>query len=146
MRDLLLSDLRDKVRIRFLEINNPLGLMDSFAVRIEGNSNTALDPLYPFYEIISAVYRLQKGTNQLEILWNGKDHEDQYAEEWKAAFRDWTESFFRDNIFLQAVLDLTVFYPSNGQPQLAENRMQAFILRRFDLKWHKSKGMLLAQG
>lgn len=120
--------------------------MDSFTSRIEDNSNISFEPLHSFYEILSAVYRLQKGTNQLEILWTGKDHCDQYAEEWTAAFNEWTEFFCRENIFLQAVLDLTVFYPSNGKPQLAENRMQAFILKHFELKWHRSKGVLLAQG
>jgi len=120
--------------------------MDSFALRIEENPNNALESLYPFYDMLSAVYRLQKGTNQLEILWNGKDHSDQFAEEWKAVFSDWTESFCRDNSFLQAILDLTVFYPSNSKSPMAESRMQAFILRRFDLKWHKTKHVLLAQG
>jgi len=111
--------------------------MDSFALRIEENPNNALESLYPFYDMLSAVYRLQKGTNP---------HSDQFAEEWKAVFSDWTESFCRDNSFLQAILDLTVFYPSNSKSPMAESRMQAFILRRFDLKWHKTKHVLLAQG
>jgi hypothetical protein len=40
------------------------------------------------------------------------------------------------------VLDLTVFLPENRPSDLAENRMNHFMLQHFEVKFHKSKGLV----
>ena len=45
-------------------------------------------------------------------------------------------------LFVQAVLDLSVFLPVNRHADLAEGRMNHFILKHFDVKFHKSRGLV----
>ena len=82
------------------------------------------------------------GENQLGFLWDGRDHTEKYKEDWSHTFHQWTDDFCRHELFLQAVLDLTVFLPANRHADLAENRMNHFVLKHFDVKIHKSRGIV----
>ena len=67
---------------------------------------------------------------------------EKYQLEWTAAFEQWVDEFCKYPLFLQAVLDLTVFLPDNRHAQLAESRMNHFILKHFEVKFHKSRGLV----
>ena len=140
----LLSELVEKVKARYEFKINPLGLEDSFTAKIRNYELTNQHLLLTFYETIAAIYRFKFGQNQLEFLWDGTDHLHHYQKIWKQTFGQWTDEFCQHDLFIQAVLDLTVFLPEKQGTQMIENRMNYFILKHFDVKIHKSKGIMVA--
>ncbi len=142
LQDALLTQLLEKVKHHYQLIHNPLGLNDSFSRQISAFKPQSLEPLFNFYQNLAAVYRYKYGDNQLEFVWDGRDHQEKYQLEWTAAFNEWTDGFCKHELFLQAVLDLTVFLPEKRHAQLAESRMNHFILKHFEVKFHKSRGIV----
>ncbi len=141
LQDTLLSQLIDQVKSEFELRTNPLGLLDGFSLKIRGYHCQNLKPLYNFYQNISAVYRFKYSDNQLEFVWDGRDHQEKYKAEWAGIFKEWITEFCKQELFVQAVLDLTVFLPDNRHADLAENRMNNFMLRQFEVRLHKTKGL-----
>lgn len=142
LQDTLLTQLIEKIKLHYQLIHNPLGLDDSFSRQVRDFETRNFNPLYTFYQNLAAVYRYKSGDNQLEFVWDGRDHQEKYQLEWTSAFEQWTDDFCKHELFLQAVLDLTVFLPDNRHSHLAENRMNHFILKHFDVKFHKSRGLV----
>jgi len=142
LQDALLTQLLEKVKQHYQLIHNPLGLDDSFSRQIKNFESRSLEPLYNFYQNLAAVYRYKFGDNQLAFAWDGRDHQEIYKTEWTSAFQQWTDDFCKHELFLQAVLDLTVFLPKNRHADLAESRMNHFILKHFEVKFHKSRGIV----
>ncbi len=142
LQDCLLTELIEKAKASYELINNPLGLNDGFSDKIKFYHPQNLKTLYPCYQNMAGIYRYKFGENQLDFLWDGKDHTEKYAEEWSVTFMKWTGKLCMQIQFVQAVLDLTVFLPDNGQVQLAESRMNAVMLGLFELKIHKQKGIV----
>lgn len=142
LQDTLLTQLIDQVKSEFEKRNNPLGLLDGFSLKIKNYQCQNLKPLHNFYQNAAAVYRFKYSDNQLEFVWDGRDHTEKYEVEWAAAFGEWITEFCKQELFVQAVLDLTVFLPENRQADLAENRMNNFMLRQFGVKLHKTKGLV----
>jgi hypothetical protein len=142
LQDELLTQLIDTVRIQYELRHNPLGIVDSFSERIQKYVPKNVKPLHIFYQNLAGVYRYKFGDSQLEFVWDGRDHFEKYKLDWTETFRKWTAQFCQQELFINAVLDLSVFLPDNRQAQLAENRMNHFILRQFDLKIHKSRGIV----
>ncbi len=142
LQDELLTRLIEQVKSEFERHSNPLGLMDSFSLKVKNYSCQNLKPLYNFYQNLSGVYRFKYSNNQLEFVWDGRDHQEKYKAEWAATFEAWINEFCKQELFVQAVLDLTVFLPLNRHADLAENRMNNFMLRQFEVKMHKTKGLV----
>jgi len=142
LQDALLTELIDQVKYAFQQRLNPLGIMDAFSAKIKNYRCQNLKPLYNFYQNMAGVYRFKYSDNQLEFAWDGRDHSEKYREEWIEAFKQWTTEFCKQELFVQAVLDLTVFLPTNRHADLAENRMNNFMLKQFGVKFHKSKGLV----
>jgi hypothetical protein len=138
----LLTQLVENVKSLHLQKHNPLGLEDDFTLSIKNFHLKNLKPLEIFYQNLAAVYRYKHGQNQLEFVWDGRDHIEKYKAEWGTAFIEWTTLFCTHELFLQAVLDLTVFLPENRHAALAENKMNHFILTHFEMRMHKSKGLV----
>lgn len=143
VRDRLLTILIDQAVATYQRVHNPLGLNDAFSERIAGYYPTSLVSLYDFYEKLAGIYRFKYGENQLAFLWDGRDHSDKYEMDWSLTFDEWTVQLCREMQFAQAVLDLTVFLPEKGSiVPLAENRMNAVMLDRFEVRIHKQRGIL----
>ena len=142
VQDRLLTILIDKAVTAYQRMNNPLGLNDAFSEKIVQYLPKSLNSLYPFYEKLAAIYRFKFGENQLEFLWDGRDHTEQYEQDWAKTFDGWTSLLCLETQFAQAVLDLTVFLPENTMVPLAENRMNAVMLERFEVRIHKRKGIV----
>ena len=123
IQDALLTQLIEKVKQRYQLIHNPLGLDDSFSKQIRDFETRNFKPLHSFYQNLAAVYRYKYGDNQLEFVWDGRDHQQKYQLDWTTAFESWADDFCKHELFLQAVLDLTVFLPENRHAHLAESRM-----------------------
>lgn len=139
----LLQYLVDFVKVEYLMRSNPLGMMDSMAVRIQEHNHTDFRHLHEFYVNTMGVFRYKYyGDNQLEFIFEGKDAFKQYQEQWTRQFKDWTKVFCRQHNFLRAVLDLTVFYPADSPVLMVDGRMNAFISQFFELRIHPQKGII----
>jgi len=141
-QDYLLTKLIDSAITAYQQLNNPLGLNDVFSEKIAAYYPKDLKSLYPFYQNLAGIYRFKFGENQLEFLWDGKDHTEKYLEDWSLSFQQWTALLCRQIQFVQAVLDLTVFLPDTPHAQMSENRMNAVLPGLFDVKIHKQKGIV----
>jgi hypothetical protein len=144
LMDQLLPELLEKAKTSYELHHNPLGLTDNFTARIRSFIPQDLKALEEFYLILAGVYRFRYGSNQLELLWDGSDHLQKYSLDWTKFFQESIAQFCADQLFVQAVLDLTVFLPRNNQPSLSGARMQNFILNRFKIKISKQSGYLAA--
>lgn len=142
LQDSLLCSLVEKAKSAYQVENNPLQLEDAFSLRIKNYKPKNLKPLHGFYHTLAGIYRFKFGHNQLEFLWDGQSHFEKYQHDWTRIFNCWTDEFCHRAQFVQAVLDLSVFLPVNRQAQLAENRMNFVMLQFFDLKIHKSRGIV----
>ncbi len=142
MQDCLLSELIECSKAAYQQLHNPLGLNDPFTEKIVDFKLGDLSPLNSFYQNMAGIYRYKFGENQLNFLWDGKDHAQKYQEDWSFTFQQWTKQLCHQAQFVQAVLDLSVFLPENRQAHLAENRMNAVMLGLFDLKFHKQRGIV----
>jgi len=142
LQEAFLTRLLEKVKEHYQLIHNPLGLDDSFSQQIKHFEIRDFKPLNRFYSNLAAVYRYKYGDNQLAFAWDGRDHLEIYQTEWTSAFESWTNEFCKHELFLQSVLDLTVFLPENQQVHLAESRMNHFILKHFEVKFHRSRGLV----
>ena len=141
-QDCLLKELIECSKEVYQQLHNPLGLNDAFTEKIICFKPGDLTPLNSFYQNLAGIYRYKFGENQLDFLWDGKDHVQKYHEDWSHTFRQWTDKLCRQDQFVQAVLDLSVFLPENRQAHLAESRMNAVMLGLFELKIHKQKGIV----
>jgi hypothetical protein len=138
----LLTYLVDYVKVEYLLRSNPLGMMDAMATKIHEHQHSDFRHLHDFYLNLMGIFRYKfYGDNQLEFIFEGKDAFRQYQEEWTRQFKDWTKDFCKGNNFLRAVLDLTVFYPSDSPVLMVDNRMQAFISQYFEVRIHPQKGI-----
>ncbi len=138
----LLQEMVGKVKAAYVRLFNPLGIDDAISARVKAYKSKNVDTLYSFYQTLAAVYRFKFGENQLTFLWDGIDHRDKYRSDWEEAFQNWTDEFCNHELFIRAVLDLTVFHNDTPHAQMAENRMSHFILQRFGLKMHKQRGLM----
>jgi hypothetical protein len=134
LKDTLLSLLVGLVKEEYELRHNPLGICDGFISKVREYNTADLLPLDNFYDTLAGIYRYKFGDNQLEFSWDGVDHSEKYRMEWREFFHKQTKTFCRSELFIKAVLDLTVF---NNYSQLAENRMNNFMLQTFDVKLHK---------
>ncbi len=134
LQDRLLYRLADLVKEEYELRNNPLGICDDFIQKVREFTPTDLKPLHEFYKTLAGVYRYKFGDNQLEFLWDGAGHSEKYETEWTEFFTKQVRIFLKNELFIRAVLDLTVF---NNYSQLAENRMNNFMLQTFEVKLRK---------
>jgi hypothetical protein len=148
LQDNLLYHLFDEVKKTYESQHNPLGLKDSFSLQIQNYKPLNLQPLEIFYQNLAGVYRYKWGDSQLEFVWDGRGHAEKYQEDWALFFKDSIHRFCRQELFVQAVLDATVFFPidkedrNEKQLSLAENKMNTFMLQHFEVKIHKNKGIV----
>ena len=139
----LLHYLVDFVKVEYLLRSNPLGMMDAMATKIKQHQHSDFRHLHEFYFNLMGVFRYKfYGDNQLAFIFEGKDAFHQYQEEWTRQFKMWTKAFCKHHNFLRAVLDLTVFYPSDSPVLMVDNRMNAFITQYFEVKIHPQKGII----
>lgn len=142
-RDTLLQYLVDFVRVEYLMRCNPLGLADDTSVRIQSTQLDDFTKLHEFYVSLSGVFRYKfYGDNQLQFTFDGRDDFERYSEEWGVMFKTWTRAFCRQESFLKAILELTVFYPDDYTPQMAGLKLSYFITKTFDVKIDGAKGIV----
>lgn len=143
-RETLLMALIEQSKSAYEQKINPLGLVDSFTAKIRNTEPKNLPLLFNLYDQLAAIYRFKFGDNQLEFLWDGTDHLNYYKQSWTSRFQEWTQAFCQHELFIQTILDLTVFLSAEDLPQLWESRLNHFIAKHLEVKFHKTKGILAA--
>ena len=140
-KDELLFFLVEYVKDFYLNIHNPLGLIDKTILKIKNSKDYPLAPLSEFYYDLAAIYRYQYGEVQLEFIFDGRSQEEKYTSEWHAYFKNSIKEYCYNIHFLKAVLEISVFHPKHRIAHLAGNRMKYFIEQHFELKVYKHKGI-----
>lgn len=144
LRGSLLSLLVQRAKSAYESNINPLGLVDSFTEKIRNTKPKNIALLFGLYDNLAAIYRFKFGNNQLQFLWDGTDHLSYYKQSWTNCFEAWSNNFCRHELFIQTILDVTIFLSEEDVPQLWENRLNHFITKHLEVKFHKSKGILAA--
>ncbi|MCU0420280.1 MAG: hypothetical protein MUC38_11570 [Cyclobacteriaceae bacterium] len=131
------------------QANNPLGLCDAVSEQLRGYPVEEVQALDEFYLYLAGVYRYKYASNQLEFLWDGQDHRAKYQREWSRFFEETTRLFCCHPLFVQAVLNLTVFLRQHTHAALASGRMahfvQQLIQQHFEVRLHKTRGIVEAK-
>ena len=137
----LIIRLTDICKDFYLQTQNPLGIVDDTVSQILNHETRYTNRLSEFYRHICGIYRYLYGNNQLELLFDGRDHSIKYEADWREVFEEWVNELCHVPQFLRAVLELTVFYPEDRRADLAANRMKAYIEQHFGLRLYKYKGI-----
>ncbi|MCI0750680.1 MAG: hypothetical protein L0Y35_02480 [Flammeovirgaceae bacterium] len=147
LKQTLLEYLVDYVKVEYLLRHNPLGIQDEMSQTIQQHRGKDFRHLDLFYLTLSGIFRYENyHDNQLTFIFDGQDPFLKYQREWTAVFRKWTKDFCKQQNFLRAVLDLTVFYPVESPVVMVDNRMEAFLSQFFDVKIHPQKGIIKKVG
>jgi len=143
LEDELITFLINRSKEYYLQVFNPLGLIDDTVSMITNHVSIDTSPFLRYYESLAAVYRYKYGSNQLEFLFDGMDHYTKYSRDWSHKFEEWTNDFLIQNHFLKTVLQLSVFKTEGYSRELAEGRLKNFISQQFDLKIYKYRGIVV---
>jgi hypothetical protein len=139
----LLTHLVDFVKVEYLLKSNPLNIGDDTTIRIREHKESDFRHLDEFYVTLMGIFRYTYySDNQLQFGFDGRDDFEKYRGEWETQFRKWTREFCRHPNFIRAVLDLTVFYPSDSPVLMVDTRMNFFITQFFEIKIHPQKGIV----
>jgi len=140
-KDVHLYALSEAIKKTYLRQFNPLGLIDDTVLKIQAHELAGLSNLEDFYHTLSGVYRYKYGSNQLDLVFDGRDHLEVYKQEWQTAFDQWIVEFCTSPYFIKTILELTVFFEEGNRTELPLARLQGYIHKRFDLKLYKYKGL-----
>ena len=139
----LLHYLVDFVKVEYLLRNNPLGIDDDLSRTIKNHTPQDYRHLKDFYFNLMGIFRFEfYGDNQLVFDFDGREPFKKYQTEWSSQFKMWAKEFCQHQNFLRAVLDLTVFYPSDSTVLLMDTRMETFLSHFFEVKIHPQKGIV----
>jgi hypothetical protein len=142
LKQSLLQHLVDFVKVEYLMRSNPLGISDDTTRRIQDHASKDFRHLEEFYLSIMGIFRYTYyHDNQLQFLFDGRDDFEKYRHEWTMQFKKWTKEFCKNQNFIRAVLDLTVFYPTDSPVLMVDTRMSTFITQYFEVKIHPQKGI-----
>ena len=139
----LLKDFALRAINGYQVIHNPLGLVDDTVIQIKTYepSSKQLEAFEVFYKKLAAIYRYEYGDNQLEIVWDGRSHQEYYGELWSAFFIQQTNKLFLHTPFLKIVLELTVFAHQLTDNQMLIYRISSVFREQFNYQVYKRKGV-----
>ncbi len=141
-RNALLQELVNIVKDYYFQHFNPLGLIDDTILEIQKSKKLPFEAFNEFYHDMSTIYRFKHGEVQLEFLFDGSTHDEKYAKEWSAYFKQNVRAFCSSKLFMRAVLDISVFHDHDHTAQLAGMRLKYFLSNYFDLKVYKYRGVM----
>lgn len=142
MIDSLLNKMAHMVKEHYLRHYNPLGLEDDAILKIKKTKRYPLHLFSEFYWRLAAVYRYQKNSNQLELLFDGKSHHEKFSLEWSETFLNWVKLFCQEEAFIKAVLEAAIFFTEERKGFMSFNRLNHFLVAFFDVKITKRKGLI----
>jgi hypothetical protein len=142
LKDSLLNQMVEIVKDIYLLRYNPLGLKDKSIEKILSTTTYNLEELSIFYDELAGFYRYKYSSNQLELLFDGRDHHEKYQDDWSETLKKWIVEFSKSKNFLKAILETAIFHPDNKQSQRAYSRLKNYISDRFGIKIYKHKGIV----
>jgi hypothetical protein len=142
LKDSLLNQMVEIVKDIYLLRYNPLGLKDKSIEKILSTTDYNLEELSTFYDELAGLYRYKYSSNQLELLFDGRDHQEKYQDDWSDSLKKWVIEFSKSKNFLKAVLETAIFFPDDKQSQLAYSRLKNYISDHFGIKIYKHKGIV----
>ncbi|WP_375578746.1 hypothetical protein ABWH96_17220 [Marivirga tractuosa] len=142
LKDSLLNQMVEIVKDIYLLRYNPLGLKDKSIEKILTTTDFNLEDLSTFYDELAGFYRYKYSSNQLELIFDGRDHQAKYKDDWTETLRKWIIDFSKSKHFLKAVLETAIFYPDDKQSQLAYSRLKNYMTDHFGIKIYKHKGIV----
>lgn len=122
----------------YMQLENPMGLVDGFILEIRSVKKYDISFLQELYEILAAIYRYEKGDNQLEIIWDGRSHYEVYAENWSEAFEEWATMFSMKPEVYRAVIKACILQQGSNSRFLYYG-IRRTILNHFKLKIGRNK-------
>jgi hypothetical protein len=146
LKEPLIGYLTDFVKVEYMLRHNPLGLLDDTMLKIQSDKRSGVETLHEFYSGLAGVFRYKYyKDNQLEFLFDGRSDFEKYQEEWSIQYKQWIKEFCKQETFLRAILELTVFYPADYTPNMGGLRLSTFISKQFDLKIDPLRGIIARQ-
>ncbi len=122
---------------------NPMGLVDDFILHLRSIEEYNLEFLEELYEILSAIYRYEKGNNQLEIIWDGRSHYEVYAENWSDCFEEWCKLFCSQPEVYRGIIKACIVNQSANQ-RFHYYAIRRIILNHFQLDVSRNKKLKTA--
>lgn len=110
---------------------NPMGLVDDFILELQAVKTYDTEFLSELYSLLAAIYRLKKGNNQLEFIWDGRSHYEVYAENWITEFEEWMKYFCNQPEIYRAIIKVCVL------KQGTNNKFLFYGMRRNILSYFK---------
>ena len=120
---------------------NPLGLVDDTFQQILDYQFNNIGELEGIYENLCVAYRYKYGDNQLEIIWDGKSHEEKYKEDWGQTFERWVNDLTENPSVIKGILQLTVFNENKKNLTFVRNAVKGLINDYFEIKILKRNGV-----
>lgn len=122
----------------YMQMENPMGLVDDFILQLKSVEEYDTTFLQELYEIVSAIYRYERGNNQLEIIWDGRSHYEVYAEAWSETFEEWMKYFCLKPEIYRAIIKACILKQGTNSKFLYYG-VRRTILGHFKLKITRTK-------
>jgi len=141
----LIDQMIAELKRSYTYMYNPLLLMDETYSNILNTFDFPFERVQIIYRQLSGIYRFKNGDNQLELLFDGRNHFDKFKEEWEVACIDWVKELGTHEQYVKTMLRMTLLYDTESRAVWAENHCKAFINQFFELKIIKRYGELKLQ-
>lgn len=138
----LIGIMVEELRKSYTRMYNPLGLMDDTYLEIMTNLDYPKDAIKIIYKQLAGIYRYKFGSNQLELLFDGKSHLEKYQEEWSDQLVKWIKEMGLCESYVKTMLRMTLLNNSETKAVFAENHCKSYINGFFQVKIIKRNGEL----
>ncbi len=126
----------------YIQLNNPLGLVDDFIRTLVNVTHYDTQLLSGIYDFMAAGYRLKYSTNQLEFLWDGRSHLAVYRDEWTTQYNHWIYGLSMNDHINRSIIKACVL-KQGGSTTLLERNLSRMVLGHLNLRWDGRKKALL---
>ncbi len=141
----LLTQWVEIAKAHYTRSENPMGLMDDFALQIEAIQEYDTEFLKEFYELLSVIYRFTIGDNQLEFIWDGRSHYEVYAENWSDKFLEWTNELSTHPEVYRGILKACILKQAINF-RFHFYSIRRLILQKFGVNFSRNKMISYANG
>ena len=138
----LLTVMVEELRSAYTLWYNPLGLVDDTYAFIMDRGDFPLHRIRIIYAQLCGIYRYRYGSNQLELLFDGRSHLEKFQDDWSVQFVEWLRQLGRHEPYVKTMLRMTLLYDTESRAEFAENRCKSFINEYFGVRIVKRNGKL----
>ncbi len=143
MEEKMMTMMVEELKLSFTYLFNPLGLQDDTCIQIVNNQTYPKHNLKIIYHQLAGIFRFKYGSNQLELLFDGRSHFEKYQDDWKSQLNCWLKELGKHEPYVKTMLRMTLLYDTETRAEFSENRCKSFINEFFQLQVIKRKGKLL---